>query len=474
MLRTSIKLLKLSYLSPNLSRCCSTEATESSNSPQLMPSLEFLKEAQRRGISERLSRIIAEIEVIKEFSHELPLYLNDSQWDFLLHVRDFGEREEFLRNIYFSEISKDRREQQNESEKFQNSKILAEKEKKFAAGEMVYGRGFYDYLDLRGTDFRRQINTLHGSRLIAQERIDEKMPQLIVDCRYLQRNSEKNIAKYVSQVKPLYDQNWFYPHPFRISICNLLMDDFVARLVRSKWAFALGASPKIAATMDTNFPSFGLTEFEDLEEIMPMEDSEEVVKHEFVPKITSKGLKSVLDQNIAPEEVAVISKTATRYIDGDITRFKAFVLHTTMEQNGVWQSPTTAASNDGFLAYRLPIEKYVKWHQGFKDLSLSVRAEILKLVYTGEADWREAFLQKIPPKHLEKKQYQTPEQIMIEESRQNKVRVMKDAIKELHYRKMETSPPQKQQNYDPSQKRVRHHRYSREERNRMRQMEANQ
>jgi hypothetical protein len=181
-------------------------------------------------------------------------------------------------------------------------------------------------------------------------------------------------------------------------------------------------------------------------------------------------------KNIYLEEVAVISKTATRYIDGDISRFKAFVLHTTMEQNGVWQSPTTAASNDGFLAYRLPIEKYVKWHQGFKDLSLSVRAEILKMVYTGKADWQEAFLQKIPSRHLEKKRDPTPEQLMIEESRQNKVKIMKEAIKQLHYRKMEVSKPlQKQhQNFEPPQKRVRNHRYSREERNHQRKMEVNQ
>uniref|UniRef100_A0AC35F506 Uncharacterized protein n=1 Tax=Panagrolaimus sp. PS1159 TaxID=55785 RepID=A0AC35F506_9BILA len=118
MLRNSFSVLKLSNIF--ISRCLSTttsSSTTDSSSPQLMPSFEFLKEAQKRGLSERLSRIIAEIEVIKEISHELPLYLNDSQWDFLLHVRNFDEREEFLRNIYFSEISRERSEQQNESEK---------------------------------------------------------------------------------------------------------------------------------------------------------------------------------------------------------------------------------------------------------------------------------------------------------------------------------------------------------------------
>lgn len=69
-----------------------------------------------------------------------------------------------------------------------------------------------------------------------------------------------------------------------------------------KWAFALGLSPKIAATMDENFPLFDLTEFEDLEEIFPTQDYDNGERHEFLPKITSRGIKSVLDPDIAPSQ----------------------------------------------------------------------------------------------------------------------------------------------------------------------------
>ena len=123
--------------------------------------------------------------------------------------------------------------------------------------------------------------------------------------------------------------------------------------------------------------------------------------------------------HIISDEVAVISKSATKFLDDDITKFKAFVLHTTVEQSGIWQTPSIAAANDGFLAYRLPIEKYVKWEQGSKDMTLSIKADIIKMVYTGEASWRDAFLSKVPPQHLEKRKLNFAEIEILKARKQN-------------------------------------------------------
>ena len=66
MFRPTFHLLTISnrYLAKSAPiRCCSTSPGSAEARPQLLPSQEFLMEAHRRGLSERLSRVIAEIEV---------------------------------------------------------------------------------------------------------------------------------------------------------------------------------------------------------------------------------------------------------------------------------------------------------------------------------------------------------------------------------------------------------------------------
>ena len=60
---------------------------------------------------------------MKDYTHEIPLELNTSHWDMLLHLRDFGDREEYLRGIYFAEINQKHIDQNNEHDKFVKSKV---------------------------------------------------------------------------------------------------------------------------------------------------------------------------------------------------------------------------------------------------------------------------------------------------------------------------------------------------------------
>lgn len=41
------------------------------------------------------------------------------------------------------------------------------------------------------------VDRMYGSRLLIQERLDEKMPQLLFDCRFLQKNSDRNISGFI-------------------------------------------------------------------------------------------------------------------------------------------------------------------------------------------------------------------------------------------------------------------------------------
>ncbi|KAE9551575.1 hypothetical protein FO519_005219 [Halicephalobus sp. NKZ332] len=369
---------------------------------------------------------------MQELSHEVPMSMSDSQWLFLLNVRDIVEKEAFVRSVYYQELNESKTEQCNETMKYEKGKFLEEKQRKYDAGEIMYGRGFYDYIDIRGKDFRK--------------RLDEKMPQLIFDCRFLLKNSERNICAFIKQIKTVYDYNWFNPNPFRMSIANLYMDDFVANLVKKNWHFAVGPPSTNSSTdlskVDENF-DFDLAEFEDLEEIMSYNSEDNTERHIFAPRITSRGIRSVLDPGIKNEEVAFISKNATRYLGDDISKFKAFVICATRDDTThPTTSPSVAAADDGFNSYRLPLEKYIKWEQGRKDISFARITNIMKDVYLKESEWKEAFLKHVPEWHFKKRDNEKSEILETKKARLQRINILKEAVQELHFRKIAFQRPE--------------------------------
>lgn len=192
------------------------------------------------------------------------------------------------------------------------------------------------------------------------------------------------------------------------------MDDFLAKQVRQKWHFALGTPQNDAIMQETEFD---LAEFEDLEDIMPVREPE--TKHILTPKVTSRGIRNVLDSEIKNDEVAFISNNASRHLDDDISRFKAFVICTTDDRTDrPLISSTTAAAHDGFKCYKLPIEKYVKWERGQQDFSFARIAKILKDVYLKKFGWKEAFLEHIPNWHFLPAEEVPPERLEILEIKQ--------------------------------------------------------
>lgn len=246
------------------------------------------------------------------------------------------------------------------------------------------------------------------------------------------------------------------------------MDDYVARLVRQNWKFALGS---VSHEPDDNVPSFDLTEFEDLDDIMPVIDDGEGKRHVFAPRITSRSIRDVLDREISPDQVAFISNTAPRYLDDDITKYKAFVICTTKDHSKTpLITSNIAAADDGFRTYKLPLEKYVTWERGDQELSFGRTVNILKDVYLKKLNWKDAFYAHIPNWHFIKADKLPEERIEIIETRkarESRINLLKDAVKELHYRKVSVKP-NIMKNDESGKKKQRIHKYSREERNKRR------
>ena len=209
-----------------------------------------------------------------------------------------------------------------------------------------------------------------------------------------------------------------------MSIANLYMDEFVANIVKRNWYFAVGPPPASSSTIEEPYSDFDLAEFEDLEEIIPYNAEDDGERHIFVPRITSRGIRNVLDPGVKTEEVAFIAKNAKQYLDDDISKFKAFVICTTRDDNTHQLiSPSIAAADDGFNSYRLPFEKYVKWEQGRKDISFSRISNILKDVYLKELNWKEAFLKHVPDWHFTKNEMEKPEILETKRARNEKIKV---------------------------------------------------
>ncbi|VDM69927.1 unnamed protein product [Strongylus vulgaris] len=94
-------------------------------------------------------------------------------------------------------------------------------------GEMVYAPGFNSLVELHGQEFRKAIDHVYGSRIIAMKRCDESLPKLVVDCRFL-----SEFTTYVRQIQTLHDGNWTSRQPFDITVANFRPDSQLAEIVK--------------------------------------------------------------------------------------------------------------------------------------------------------------------------------------------------------------------------------------------------
>ena len=60
---------------------------------------------------------------MQEISHEVPMSMSDSQWLFLLNIRDIVEKEAFIRSVYFQELNQNKMGQCNELMNYEKGKV---------------------------------------------------------------------------------------------------------------------------------------------------------------------------------------------------------------------------------------------------------------------------------------------------------------------------------------------------------------
>ncbi|TKR81576.1 hypothetical protein L596_015426 [Steinernema carpocapsae] len=440
----------------------------------VLPPKELIDSLKKTVQQERLAQLISELTLIYKLSPEVPRKLTLSQWQRYYGLVDLREREDFLYTLHYEEIDEKRRRQLEAEDKENRERISEKQQVLYDNGEMVYARRFHELHDIRGQEFRKQIDHMYGSRLLAQERTDERMPQLIVDCQFLSGLQEKQMSSFVRQIQSLHDRNWFHRNPFRITLANMTPHHNVARLMKRYWTFHFG--PQKAA--DLSFAEMDEMNFD-----MEMMKADANFKaHPMAPRITSLRMKEAIDSGVHRSQIAYISSTANNYLDGPLDRFKTFILCTSLDHNS-WTSSLHAALGDKIPAYRLPFDRYVRWRKGGKVLPLCNQAEILRDVYTGARDWKSAILTHVPEYHLAKQDELpppvpnsklTPDRVKKLE-RQQRLEIIDNIMKSSSLRKMDASAPKKPRRDEEraaKPPRIMVHRYSREERNRRRKAEA--
>uniref|UniRef100_A0A1I7YSS0 SAM-dependent MTase TRM10-type domain-containing protein n=1 Tax=Steinernema glaseri TaxID=37863 RepID=A0A1I7YSS0_9BILA len=423
------------------------------------------------SIQDKLAKLISELTLIYKLSPTVPTKMSISQWQRYFGLKDVREREDFLYTLHFEELNEKKRLQEMQESAEQKKKISEQQQVLHERGEMVYARRFHQLLDIRGPEFRKQIDAVYGSRLLQQEAMGEKMPQLIVDCQFFPNLSDKHLASYIRQIQSLHDRNWFHRRPFRITVANLIADPAAVRLMKRYWTFLYGPRARddlsMAEMQDMNL-------LDNVEESSDDEEAALFKPHPMIPRISTRGVRDVLESGVKPEEVAYISSTSHKILDGPLDRFKAFVLCSTLDSKP-WSSALHAAQTERLPAYRLPFDLYVKWRRGNKVLPHCNVAAILRDVYTGDKEWKSAIIANVPDYKLSpdenkaptRKQDLNPAKVKRLE-REERIALIEKIMKDAGMRKMDISNSVSKQRNEAIPRKAIAHRYSREERNRRR------
>ncbi|KAE9417297.1 hypothetical protein Angca_001682, partial [Angiostrongylus cantonensis] len=397
----------------------------------LFPSDSFMRKSIRRpSHREKLSSLISELQMFSEFfgRESLPKF-DDSIWSTYFSIWSAEERCDFLNDL--------RLQQKNRV-----SRSIIADEDKANDGEVVYAARSYNFIELRGQDFRRVIDRVYGNRLLSLERCNEMLPKLVIDCRFLAEFSATVQSAFARQIQALHDSNWTSRIPFNISLVNFRPDGqldgivkiFMFRNVFRHLFFHYGP-PSLA----TSFSA-----------------------HPFAPTLTAR---SVLEAcGVDSSDVMYISWRATRFIpETPPSNIRAVVVCASNDIQP-WSSSVSAAQKEGINAYRLPIERYVRPTEKRKFFSLRKTSAILRSYFCGD-NLDTAFNEVVESSPNQSHYNDSIERDLLQRYK-NAIIMAAERSKE----ELSNNYSKKSNDFQKLLKKsVRTHRYTREERNKMRQ-----
>ncbi|CAI4230173.1 unnamed protein product [Auanema sp. JU1783] len=379
-----------------------------------LPSPDFLSKYIRKPSQKLLfSKIVLELQTFLRIlgSSSLP-EITDDVWTSLVSLPSFEQRTQFLIML-----------KQNHSEQQDRIKDELEKPEIGSSSNIYYSEG---------KEFRKRIDQYHSNSVLRLKRNEEDLPQLLVDCRFLNDFSLTTQTVFMTQIQKLYEANWTSRHPFNITIMNYTPDQQLSTVAQRNLYFKYGPPSK-----DKN------AKFE---------------PHMFAPKITSQSVKNVLPCD--KSEAIYISWKARDVLPSKPLNCKAVILCTSLDAQPCTSSYSLAIM-EGIKSYRIPLEKHVLLKGSHRVLPLAQTSMVLRSYFLGD-DLGQAIKDSFLHVKLSKRSRAKESEALIESYRSIVEKL--ELEKNREQKKIEfLNSPSKIGSYKPTARSY-NHRYSREER----------
>ncbi|CAD5211268.1 unnamed protein product [Bursaphelenchus okinawaensis] len=353
--------------------------------------------------------ILAELQVWAEMSSQEVPPMEPQQWHSYLSLNTLPDRESFLKKLCERKDSNDETPKEEEHEK-----------------------ALLPYL-IRGSDFRESVDKTYGSIIWRKLRLKEHNPIISIDCSLLHSLPPTFLTQAMSGINKLVTENWFSEDPFLIHINNFSPDVRVADSAKRHWPFLYGPQGSVNYT-----------------------------PHPLGPNVSSNDVYRTTD--IPHDKVIHINSFAKDELTEDHVREgMAFVVNAVSDEK-IPKGMRVVPEN----SFRLPLERHLKWKRGKKSLSPLIVVNIIKDMVQHDMQFYDAMVKNIPKKHVTVEE--TPKDVE-EFVKNTRLEILESSTNILKMQSETTQTsirPVLQVPGGSEQKRVRVHRYSREERNRRR------
>ncbi|VVC35678.1 tRNA methyltransferase TRMD/TRM10-type domain,tRNA methyltransferase TRM10-type domain [Cinara cedri] len=166
----------------------------------------------------KLKRLILEIDLLYESGEQIPNHLRVDQWKNLLQLNSRSSRMKHLRYLFLIEKKKENR-------------IVRKLEKRAERLELYENQPKNDHIEyglLRNSMFHRiyekQINSLYNYRLCEAMLFGQ---DIVIDCGYDGHMSLKERTNCAKQLLLMWSYNRMHKDPFNIIFCNINKEDTV-------------------------------------------------------------------------------------------------------------------------------------------------------------------------------------------------------------------------------------------------------
>ncbi|GMT03273.1 hypothetical protein PENTCL1PPCAC_25447, partial [Pristionchus entomophagus] len=338
----------------------SNDVDFATNFKNLLPSQQ-LRRTMSDAQNKQLDHLIKQVELYCYMAKKVPTRIYDESWRELLEMRTVLER---VCKLEFYAV-KERREERDMSKSNEAlfKEFLEGQAVNYNAGGMGYGPGMHELI---ANPLRRKarLNLVDGARIYQSLRLADN-PTIVMDMQYVFDGKHRGEFNIKRQLQYLITENMHASRPLPLIFSN------VANNIHGR-----GYMEK----------SLGYWSGEYLDQtILP--DVEAVGPREALIKRTGKK----------KPKIVYVSRFAKNVLDGPL-RADAYVLCASYDQQ---RESIIAAHKDHIEAFRLPIDRYVKWEQGPKVIPFPNLMRIFREVMDSGGDWKTAFYNNISKRHIE-------------------------------------------------------------------------